>query len=94
LQASEPPPGTEIGPMTKLKLEDLEITSFETSAAAVQRGTVIANAPPQGTLYIPTYEPDACGETYEADVCGTKDLYCTYGCSVNITCARTCILTG
>jgi hypothetical protein len=80
--------------MTKLKLEDLGITSFETSAAAVQRGTVIANAPPQGTLYIETYEPDACGETYDTDVCGTKDLYCTYGCSVNITCARTCILTG
>jgi len=51
----------------------------------VQRGTVIANAPPQGTLYI---------ETYEADACVTKDLYCTYGCSVNITCARMCILTG
>jgi len=88
--------------MKKLKLESLEVTSFETSPAAVQRGTVIANAPPQGTLYIPTYEKDVCGETYEKDVCGetsyevceATNIYLSCGCSVDVTCGHTCILTG
>jgi hypothetical protein len=79
--------------MKKLKLESLEVTSFETSAAAVQRGTVIANAPPQGTLYIPTYEPDACETSYE--LCGENtNIYLSCGCSVDVTCGHTCILTG
>jgi hypothetical protein len=90
--------------MKKLKLESLEVTSFETSAAAVRRGTVVANAPPQGTLPVYTYDVDVCGESYYVEDCGetynvylcpeTKHVDCTKGCSVNVTCGQWCILTG
>ena len=73
--------------MKKLKLETLEVTSFETSPAPAERGTVNANnsdvQPSPPTTGIETYHVDDCGESRYFD--------CTYGCSVNTDCANTCI---
>lgn len=84
--------------MKKLKLEELEVTSFETSPAAERRGTVIANAPPQGTLYIETYEPDVCDETNyylgcTKGGCETDTVYANI-CAVCFTQGPNCVLTG
>ena len=66
--------------MRKLKLEALQVESFQTAAAAPSvRGTVNANARP-GPLQ--TYNVDACGETQYFD--------CTLGCSYNTYCAGAC----
>lgn len=74
--------------MKKLKLESLEVTSFETSPAAAGRGTVNANhsdvQPTPPTIGPETYDVEACGESQYFD--------CTYGCSVNTDCANTCLV--
>lgn len=71
--------------MKKLKLEALEVTSFETSAVRVDgRGTVNAHAKPATRNCPPaTYNVDACGYTNYFD--------CTYGCSLNTNCVDGCI---
>lgn len=72
--------------MKKLKLESLEVTSFETTAAdARERGTVQGHDPhPGGEVVLETYDVEACGDTRYFD--------CTYGCSVNTDCANTCLV--
>lgn len=71
--------------MKKLKLEELEITSFETTpGGARERGTVLGHDPePTGSLVIETYDIELCGDSQYFD--------CTYGCSINTDCANTCI---
>jgi hypothetical protein len=73
--------------MKKLKLESLEVTSFETGSAGPQeRGTVNGRAKP---------EPDTfrnCPET--AFHCPTDPNFdCTYGCSYFTGCLENCGLT-
>ncbi|HEX6748688.1 MAG TPA: hypothetical protein VF092_15425 [Longimicrobium sp.] len=71
--------------MKKLKLESLDVTSFETAPAAVARGTVDANSGihPGGPVVLETYDIEACGDTRYFD--------CTFGCSVNTNCPNGCI---
>lgn len=70
--------------MKKLKLESLEVTSFDTSPApSEERGTVNANAKPGCSVVLQTYSPQACGETNYMD--------CTYGCSYNTDCPYRCV---
>jgi hypothetical protein len=74
--------------MTKLKLEDLQVTSFATTSdAAGQRGTVLGaartNRPGGCPGPIETYNVDACGETQYFD--------CSLGCSINTNCPNGCI---
>jgi len=73
--------------MKKLKLEELEVTSFATTpGAASDRGTVVGAAAPktQGCPVIETYDVQACGDTQYFD--------CTYGCSWNTNCANGCVV--
>ena len=68
--------------MKKLKLEELEVTSFATTSDLVrERGTVVANADikPGGPI-IETYNIDYCGDTNYFD--------CTLGCSYLTNCAE------
>src|SRR5688500_2494908 len=57
--------------MRKLKLESLQVESFETVALAPRlRGTVDAHGDPQPTpttISIETYDPERCGETQYFD---------------------------
>jgi hypothetical protein len=71
--------------MKKLKLEELEITSFETtSGAARERGTVLGHGTePTIVIVLETYDVEACGESQFFD--------CTYGCSMNTDCENTCV---
>jgi len=70
--------------MKKLKLENLEVTSFATTPDAARgRGTVLGagrtnGCPPQ------TYNVDLCGDTLYFD--------CTLGCSQNTACPNGCII--
>ena len=67
--------------MRKLKLETLQVESFETTAAAPrERGTVEAHGRPGP---IQTYSPERCGDTMYFD--------CTLGCSVETNCI--CVVT-
>jgi hypothetical protein len=72
--------------MKKLKLEELEVTSFATTTSAARdRGTVLGAAAAPKTNACPvieTYNVQACGDTQYFD--------CTYGCSYNTNCANTC----
>jgi hypothetical protein len=71
--------------MKKLKLEELEVTSFATTPdAASDRGTVVGAAAPRtrGCPVIETYNVQTCGETQYLD--------CTFGCSLNTNCADGC----
>ena len=70
--------------MKKLKLESLEVTSFETgSAGPMQRGTVNGRAKPA-----PTFQ---CPQT--AWHCPTDPNFdCTYGCSMNTACPDGCVI--
>jgi hypothetical protein len=67
--------------MRKLKLESLQVESFETTGAAPRgRGTV------QGAA--DTNDPKVCGAS---NACPTPVLDCTYGCTVFIdTCWGPC----
>jgi hypothetical protein len=69
--------------MKKLKLESLEVTSFETGAAEPQeRGTVHGRAKPPQTNF-------NCPQTMFT--CPTDPNFdCTYGCSYNTACAGGC----
>jgi hypothetical protein len=68
--------------MRKLKLESLQVESFETTTAAPrERGTVEAHGKPHP---IETYSPERCGDTMYFD--------CTLGCSQNTACPNGCIL--
>jgi hypothetical protein len=71
--------------MKKLKLEELEVTSFETtSGARRERGTVLGHdTEPTVVSGIETYHVENCGESQYFD--------CTYGCSMNTDCENTCI---
>ena len=68
--------------MKKLKLEDLEITSFQTEPNAPQvRGTLKGHqilSPP--SFLQPCYETDA-------------NFDCTYGCSHDTGCDDTCVVS-
>jgi hypothetical protein len=67
--------------MRKLKLESLQVETFETTPAARQdRGTVDAHGRPGP---IATYNIEKCGDTNYMD--------CTYGCSINTACPNGCI---
>jgi hypothetical protein len=72
--------------MRKLKLESLQVESFETVLPAPRmRGTVDAHADPQPTsptVSIDTYDPERCGWTNFFD--------CTYGCSHFTGCDGPC----
>jgi hypothetical protein len=69
--------------MRKLKLESLQVESFDTTAIPSQdRGTVNANGKPGP---IQTYNVDICGDTQYFD--------CTLGCSYNTYCAGACGVT-
>jgi hypothetical protein len=65
--------------MRKLKLESLQVESFETALAARERGTMHAH---QQHHTIETYDIEECGDTRYFD--------CTYGCSINTNCATGC----
>lgn len=70
--------------MKKLKLEDLQITSFETVSSSRQgRGTVNAHQilPAPESLLGPCYPTDA-------------NFDCTYGCSQDTGCADSCVETA
>ncbi|HEX5724651.1 MAG TPA: pinensin family lanthipeptide [Longimicrobiaceae bacterium] len=54
-----------------LKLDDLEVTSFETSPTTVERGTVVANAPTNG---------NTCPQTCGFSCGGTCDISCNPSC--------------
>jgi hypothetical protein len=63
-------------PMHKLKLESLQVESFETAALAVRlRGTVEAHSGPEPT-------PTTIGpQTYDVEVCGETQYFdCSLGC--------------
>ena len=68
--------------MKKLKLESLEVTSFETGGAGQERGTVLGRAkPPQTNVN--------CPQTQFA--CPTDPNFdCTYGCSYFTGCPVNC----
>jgi hypothetical protein len=72
--------------MRKLKLESLQVESFDTSPVAPQaRGTVDAHVDPRPTpptVSIDTYNPDRCGWTNFFD--------CTFGCSHFTACDGPC----
>jgi hypothetical protein len=69
--------------MRKLKLESLQVESFDTTPVAAQaRGTVDGHARPRPTTLL-TYSPADCGDTNYMD--------CTYGCSINTACPNGCI---
>lgn len=71
--------------MRKLKLESLQVESFETVALAPRlRGTVDAHGDPQPTpptISIDTYDPEQCGETQYFD--------CSLGCPSIAPCELT-----
>ena len=71
--------------MKKLKLESLEVTSFETGSAGAQElGTVHGRAKPPQTHF-------NCPQTMFA--CPTDPNFdCTFGCSRNTACPDTCII--
>lgn len=70
--------------MKKLKLESLEVTSFETTSDAARgRGTVVGHAPRTRACPPETYNVDLCGDTQYFD--------CTLGCSINTNCPNGCI---
>jgi hypothetical protein len=76
--------------MRKLKLESLQVESFETVALAPRlRGTVDAHGDPQPTpttFSIETYDPARCGETQYFD--------CSLGCPSIAPCDLTEIPCG
>jgi hypothetical protein len=62
--------------MRKLKLESLQVESFDTTPAAPsRRGTVIAHG-------VPTNTPVGCGPT--------NDQVCTFTCSWDTNCPTAC----
>ena len=67
----------------KLKLESLEITSFETTSSGAQvRGTLHAYEgpkPPPASRFGPCYPTD-------------PNFDCTYGCSMNTACPERCFV--
>ena len=69
--------------MRKLKLESLQVESFETTEAGPKgRGTV------QGAQLADTNDPKACGAS---NACPTPVLDCTWGCTEFIeTCWGPC----
>jgi hypothetical protein len=68
--------------MKKLKLESLEVTSFETGAAGPhERGTV------RGLSFVPT--PPTFGPCQPTD----PNFDCTYGCSQDTGCPENCMVT-
>lgn len=69
--------------MRKLKLESLQVESFDTAPVARERGTMYAH---QQQHPIETYDVEECGDTRYFD--------CTFGCSVNTNCAAGCGETG
>lgn len=70
--------------MTKLKLESLEVTSFETSpAGSLARGTV------EGRSFVPTPPSVIEHECFPTDA----RMDCTYGCSMDTGCADGCGFT-
>lgn len=69
--------------MRKLKLESLQVESFDTTSVAQHaRGTVDAHSREKPTT-LQTYDVEACGDTRYFD--------CTFGCSVNTACPNGCI---
>jgi len=54
-----------------LKLDDLEVTSFETSRTATERGTVAAHGPTNG---------NTCPQTCGFSCGGTCDISCDPSC--------------
>ena len=69
--------------MKKLKLEDLQVTSFETSAAGARdRGTIDGHAAP-GSRNCPPNTYGGCPDTEYFD--------CTLGCSRATDCPNTCV---
>jgi len=64
----------------KLKLEDLEVTSFDTAPLAEARGTVNGHAKPTQNYYT-----CACQNTDPM-----RD--CTLGCSMNSGCPDNCVI--
>jgi hypothetical protein len=80
--------------MRKLKLESLQVESFDTTSFAPDaRGTVEgrADAAPDTRntgpsycvlCYAPTYDPNTCHESYDPATCPyTEFMDCTYGCT-------------
>jgi hypothetical protein len=81
--------------MHKLKLESLQIESFETTSPAVNgRGTVNGHIEAQtgdtGQVYTTTISGPVI-HTYNVRDCGeTRYFDCTYGCTMVRTCGRYC----
>jgi hypothetical protein len=67
--------------MRKLKLESLQVESFETATVPRSRGTINAHAGPRLTPVIETYDVDLCGETRYFD--------CSLGCPSIAPCQLT-----
>jgi hypothetical protein len=61
--------------MRKLKLESLQVESFDTAPAARQRGTMYAH---QQHVPFETYDVEECGDTRYFD--------CTFGCTMDTGC--------
>ena len=73
--------------MKKLRLESLEVTSFETGAAGlISRGTVLGrDAKPVPNTMV------QCPQTMWT--CPTDPNFdCTYGCSMDTACSDTCVV--
>jgi len=71
--------------MKKLKLENLEVTSFATTADAPRgRGTVHGAARTNNGCPIQTHSVEVCGDTLYFD--------CTLGCTMNTACPTGCII--
>src|SRR5687768_16390199 len=68
--------------MKKLKLESLEVTSFETGAGPHERGTI------RGRSFVPT-PPLTFGPCQPTD----PNFDCTYGCSQDTGCPENCMFT-
>ena len=69
--------------MKKLKLEELEVTTFSTApGVAGERGTVRGNATPS---------VDPCVSAYPCHT--TPDMDCTYGCTEALCETSDCVLT-
>jgi hypothetical protein len=67
--------------MHKLKLESLQVESFQTTVALLPaRGTVQAHAKTAEDC-VGTFDPQACGATNYSDCSGFCSYDCSYDCS-------------
>lgn len=80
--------------MRKLKMESLNVESFETTAPVRGRGTVNGHIEGTGGGGTVVYTGTISGpviHTYDVRDCGESKYFdCTYGCTMANTCPRYC----